>query len=607
MTLLGPCILSLALQLSPSVESPLVASPDGLLRLDGPRAAQLDGRARVALTGLAIPGLESRVAQLERLPTSTHDAELWIDGEPVGPLHGSIASDLTLWRGSLDGDEGGDVFLAFSSHGSRGWVHAEGRLWHLLAQPDAERGWEAAGSRWVDDADVRGLVTEKPLCEALETPGRPAPVIAPEPAEASFSGAPLELYQARVAVETDFQYYELFGDATAATEYILTLFGAMSDTYRAELGTRVDVAYLGLYTSNNDPWENVDNGFGSIDVLYEFQEQWRDGWPVEADLAHLVSGGLLGGGVAWVNVLGVADYAYAVSGNLAGLTPFPIAQGPLNWDYIVTSHETGHNFGTGHTHDYCPPLDECAPDGYFGQCQTQALCVEGTIMSYCHLCGEGIANVRPEFHPTVRQVLRDTIVQSALRPFEGIDTTDLGGQLAGSTFEPTLNVAYDPELNELASTGSDLPQGLGGIAIVGFQNQSVPFFSGTLVPTVNLIVPFVADSDPYTVQPAYLSSAFPFGVDLYYQYWVQAPAAFDGVVATNGVEVTLYRPTPPAGLSWVQHPTNGLEYAIGDPATWFHSLSLSQQSGGTLAAIDTAALETWLVDNLFGGVLPGDE
>jgi hypothetical protein len=597
--------LLLALAAAPqSTPSPLVAAPDGWLIPDRERLGALDGRLDVALTGLNIPGFEQRTAQLERLPSTTADAELWIDGQRSGRVGDSIAGDFSLWRGTLEGSVGSDVLLAFSSHGSRGWMRADGELWHLLAEPDPIRGWGAARSRWVNQSQIAGLLSELPPCTQLEVPGNPPRVHVEAPTGYAASSDPV-LYQARVAVETDHAFYQLFNDLGAAEAYALALFGAMSDTYVTEIGTRVDIAYLGIYTSSNDPWNAPDNGGSSVDMLYEFRDAWISGWPVDADLAHLVSGADLGGGVAWLGVLGIADYAYAVSGNLAGQTPFPVAQGPLNWDYIVTSHETGHNFGTGHTHNYCPPLDECAPDGYWGDCQDEVACVEGTIMSYCHLCPGGIANVRPEFHPTVAQVLRDEVTSSALRPFEGLETTDLGGQLGAGGLAPTLEVSYDAATNTLATTALDVPAGQPALAVIGASEASLALLGGTLVPSPDLLVPFTtAGAGSLT---ATVTGDFPRSIDLYLQHWLAEASAPEGAIATNGVRATLWRPTPPAGLTWIQHPTNGLEYAVGPTADWWHSKSLAEQSGGTLAAITSAGLESWIVANLFGGSGPNED
>ena len=69
------------------------------------------------------------------------------------------------------------------------------------------------------------------------------------------------------------------------------------------------------------------------------------------------------------------------------------------FDYLcaaTVAHELGHNFGAPHTHNYAPPLDGC---GSSPQDCTAADLDIGTIMSYCHICSGGVANVKLQFHP----------------------------------------------------------------------------------------------------------------------------------------------------------------------------------------------------------------
>ncbi|MEZ6019495.1 MAG: M12 family metallo-peptidase [Planctomycetota bacterium] len=97
-----------------------------------------------------------------------------------------------------------------------------------------------------------------------------------------------------------------------------------------------------------------------------------------------MSGASLGGGVAYLDVLCNQNYGFGVSGNMTGGTQFPVSQSSNTWDFVVMAHEIGHNFSTSHTHNYCPPLDQCPPSQYFGQCQNSQVCISnGTIMSYC--------------------------------------------------------------------------------------------------------------------------------------------------------------------------------------------------------------------------------
>ena len=93
---------------------------------------------------------------------------------------------------------------------------------------------------------------------------------------------------------------------------------------------------------------------------------------------------------------------------------FPVTSGnSLNWDFVVVAHEIGHNMSSPHTHDYCPPIDEC----FQGVCSSGGNCVPGTIMSYCHLCG-GMANVQTHFASRVSQRMRNKINGSCLQDFD---------------------------------------------------------------------------------------------------------------------------------------------------------------------------------------------
>jgi len=114
--------------------------------------------------------------------------------------------------------------------------------------------------------------------------------------------------------------------------------------------------------------------------------------PGGAVLGHFISGAGLGGGIAYLGALcdTSQSFSFAVSGNLGGNTPFPITVGPLNWDFMVVAHETGHNFDSPHTHDL--GIDNCAG----GSCITN-----GTIMSYCHQCPGGLSNITTFFNVPV--------------------------------------------------------------------------------------------------------------------------------------------------------------------------------------------------------------
>ncbi|TAJ21195.1 MAG: hypothetical protein EPO68_05300 [Planctomycetota bacterium] len=170
----------------------------------------------------------------------------------------------------------------------------------------------------------------------------------------------------------------------------------------------MQLPYLGLYSTNNDPWSVPDVGG---DMLGEFTTAWQNQIPGGAHLAHFISGGLYFGGVAYVDVICNTWWGFGVSTGITGGTPFPVAPSWMTWDFFVYAHELGHQLGSWHTHDYCPALDSCAA----GPCVAQTACSnQGTIMSYCHGCPDGMANITTWYHPTNAQIIRQQAEASCM-------------------------------------------------------------------------------------------------------------------------------------------------------------------------------------------------
>ena len=375
---------------------------------DAAAIAELAGQSQVQLTGLYLPGGELIDVELSRQSVERLRLGFYVDGAPAGDLTEGL--DLSIWRGNVSGEPGSEVYLSFSNSGCRGWIQSADELIHLMPQPDANGNWQASTAMLVSEATLQDLGNSLGgFCEYdSETPlGGESQVPTPRPADSGpmFLGA-CTTRDCAIALETDFQLFGVFGDLAAETSYVTTLLTYASNRYDEQINTVLTFPYVQFYTTPSDPWAAGDNGGSSVDMLYEFQAAWVGNIPQGARLAHFLSGASLGGGVAWLDVLCDNTYNFSVSGNIDGQLSFPIQQQPNNWDFIVFTHELGHNFGTPHTHDYCPPLDECAPNGYFGSCQTGQVCTNsGTIMSYCHLCSGGTANVTTYFHPTAVAVM----------------------------------------------------------------------------------------------------------------------------------------------------------------------------------------------------------
>lgn len=223
--------------------------------------------------------------------------------------------------------------------------------------------------------------------------------------------------RADIIVETDYELFQLLGSSSAVHSYITDLFGYVSSQYENEVGARLNVTQVNVYTSSAaDPWTStIDNST----LLNELRTYWNASARVNQPRhhVHLLSGRNTGGGVAYVNTLGSSQKqnAYGVSGNIAG--SFSPSNPQVVWDAVVVAHEIGHAFGSDHTHNYDNPylgsteggaIDCCYAEDS-GQCVAQlggtfrwgvlpgtnsttggsAGVGAGTIMSYCHVLSPG--------------------------------------------------------------------------------------------------------------------------------------------------------------------------------------------------------------------------
>ncbi len=295
---------------------------------------------------------------------------------------------LRLWRGSIQGQSDSQVFIATSAYGTHGFVLGEDML-HVVssgkdgvvqltpatALPEAFTSTSACEVRMVDGYEppvhrsTRGVIGEPP-CRV-----------------------------ATIALESDWEFTnDVFdGDPDAAAAYAITLCGGISEIYTSNLNVRFQVGFLRTWASDSDPY------FCDDSLLDQFRAEWTANMEdVDRTIAHLLSGCRTTsyGGVAWLSVLCNTNYGYGVSAYLDGFFPQPLENNnPNNWDLMVMAHELGHNFGTLHTHDgFFPTLDDCGN----GDCTGAE---NGTIMSYCHICEGGLANIELNFHPQVREVI----------------------------------------------------------------------------------------------------------------------------------------------------------------------------------------------------------
>lgn len=462
------------------------------LAFDAATLERLSELNRVDWVDVPLAGYDAPTIRLKRARSAAESGWLHLDGEPVAPFADFLPADRTVWTGQVDGAATSRVFLVAASDGLRGWIRVDGRTVHLLPENDAIDGRRA--SRLVEGASIAHLAPERLPCGAQPKPTNAAPSAprAPQPqgpgaplhhgAQAPLSGGAPQIafgagtptLEVELWIETDNTYVSQFPDTPSAVSYTVDLVDAASAVYELDTDLRLEVTGANIY-SGADPW----SGFDTDTLLDELQAQWNAGLSTQGDGAILLSG-LFGGGLAYLDAL-CGTQAVGVCMGVLGQTPFPVTQSPLNWDFTVFAHELGHLCGGPHTHDVCPPLDECATFGFEGPCQDDFECPVGTVMSYCHLCG-GDGNIFPGFHPEIAKLMREgALIANCVTTFPEVPPTDPFAPVQIAGVSPDTAQAVAIERNVVTLFGS------------GFTNVTGVSLNG--VPLGSLITGYAVKSD----------------------------------------------------------------------------------------------------------------
>jgi len=409
------------------------------------------------------------------------------------------------------------------------------------------------------------------------------------------------LYTAEAVIETDHAYYLEFNNTTAATNYANALLAACSDRFEAQVGCLWEMASFALYTTSAaDPFL----GTNPDTLLDEMKDRWdgSTGLHLQGDFG-LVLSGHNGGGKAYVGTLCSNFTAVGACCSIEGNTPFPVTgTSNLNWDFVVTTHEAGHIFASPHTHDFCPPLDQCATNA---NCNPSVVCSLGTIMSYCHVCSfQGVKNISPYFHQTCANVMRSKVVSvgclsqfvppptgpvitgvspssvQALTPDAWPTVTITGQNLMSvdtvlvdgvplSGFPPEYTLVSDTQLNILWSPKSKL----GPVQVRLGNAGGVANTVVNVVPNTSTVLDMVPSNPSFWVQGVgtkiYMAGP---GQNLVYLAASTSglPTVVPGLFAldlgnnlTNYVDLGIWVIDPAKGYSLLQTPVGGTHFATG--------------------------------------------
>lgn len=352
------------------------------------RAASVPVGGALRLAGVPV---EARTVALvlERFEVFTADARIEVQG-PAGTYLAPLPQR-TWFRGSIAEEPESLAFLSVGKDAVHGLILSRERLFVLGTVPEPPSFDESLVVRAVEETSAKTRA-QPWKCALDELPGRASGghgfrsmiddsldvVTAPATAQ----------YSIKIAIETDYELYSLFGSVGAAAAYIGDLFGAISTIYHRDLATTLRLNYISLWTAggSSDPWASTSAG-GTLD---EVRLWWGSNRPpalYPRAITHLLSGKNLGGGVAYLGVLCNASFGYGVTGNING--SFNPAAPSAVWDINAVAHEIGHNFNSDHTHCYLPEVDRChgTEQGCYAGSSSLPAGGKGSIMSYCHLLG----------------------------------------------------------------------------------------------------------------------------------------------------------------------------------------------------------------------------
>lgn len=348
----------------------------------------------VSLSPTAYGTLEQRAETVNiSFPTAvdqTYDLEmtrfdvLLPDAQFREGMQEGIKPNVILLRGSAAGEDNSTAFIALDPSGTaNGYLTVDGETWYL-ARP--------IGSDELTIQQSHGAELP-PFVEFCGVQDGQAPKLEGLDMSAGLTDSPAGVRVAEIAIEGDEEYVALFGSTLDAINYATTLIGAISEIYVRDMNVKLTISFMRMWPGGGEP-------FSSYDVA-DLRSYWINNEDTTGlNVVHLLSGhrDLPFGGIAFVSGT-CHGYGYSIGGFINGSFPTPV--GPPNngdWDIVVSAHEMGHNFGTGHTHDiawYDPTIDDCGTT-------TPS---RGTIMSYCHIWPGYTSNTDLRFHTRVQATI----------------------------------------------------------------------------------------------------------------------------------------------------------------------------------------------------------
>jgi len=117
--------------------------------------------------------------------------------------------------------------------------------------------------------------------------------------------------------------------------------------------------------------------------------------------------------------------------------------------------------------------------------------------------------------------------------------TQLGQALPGSGGEPVLRGTGSlTEGTPVTLELTNAPPNSWSHFILGFGTLNLPFYGGTMVPTLDIVVPLLSNGSGALTVGGTWPAAVPAGIDMYFQYWIESGTGPFGFVSSNAIQAT---------------------------------------------------------------------
>ena len=410
-------LVGLMLTSAPIADDAIIVSPAAIVE-------HADAREASSTLALELPGLGEVTCVLQRHHV-TSSSTRFVIGSTTGSdrVLPFDPSTVRILRGSLTGIPGSRVSLSTTGEHLRGSVVlADGTTHRLRAPIDVP----------VDGAGVRP--PDVPLCALGDSEVE-------MPAGARMGDSLIERrYRLQIAIETDWEYRELFTSMDDAAAYIVFAYGLIDEIFQRDAGVGLELTYVRL-------WDTPDDLFNDPNPLGPFRTYWNENMgDVTRSVAQFFSGrrDFPYGGAAYVSVI-CRNAGYSTIGYVLGYSGDMSVPGVDTYDVHVAAHEIGHNCATYHTHDY--GLDDCN--------DLDAAPLRGPIMSYCSQTtsgGQAVTDVR--FHSYVQNIMKSYFVDAEAQ-YPDCFVLDCNANLLSDAEDITSGFSVDSNLDGIPDECQD--------------------------------------------------------------------------------------------------------------------------------------------------------